>query len=92
MNRFVEAFICHLIGDYVLQNDYIAKTKCTNWYHLLVHSVLYCVPFIFLLELHYIFLLAISHFIIDAAKARYNVIDYKTDQILHYIILLMLII
>lgn len=23
--------ICHLIGDYVLQNDFIAKTKGENW-------------------------------------------------------------
>lgn len=37
--------ICHLIGDYVLQNDFIAKTKGENWYHLLVHCLLYSVPF-----------------------------------------------
>lgn len=26
--------VCHLIGDYCLQSDFIAKTKGQNWYHL----------------------------------------------------------
>ena len=37
--------ICHLIGDYFLQSDFIAKTKGQNWYHLFVHCILYVVPF-----------------------------------------------
>ena len=37
--------ICHLIGDYVLQSDFIATTKGSNWYHLFVHCALYVVPF-----------------------------------------------
>lgn len=39
--------IAHLIGDYVLQSDFIAKTKGENWYHLFVHSALYVVPFLY---------------------------------------------
>lgn len=31
---------CHLIGDYVLQCDFIAKTKGENRYHMLVHCLL----------------------------------------------------
>lgn len=37
--------MCHLIGDYVLQSDFIAKTKGENWYHLFVHCALYVLPF-----------------------------------------------
>lgn len=29
--------LCHLMGDYVLQCDFIAQTKGKNWYHLFVH-------------------------------------------------------
>lgn len=36
--------LCHLIGDYVLQCDFIAQTKGKNWYHLFVHCALYCIP------------------------------------------------
>ena len=51
MNEFFtivfKLLVCHLIGDYVLQTDFIAKTKGENLYHLIVHCVLYTVPFIF---------------------------------------------
>ena len=39
--------LCHLFGDYVLQCDYIAKSKGDNWYHLFVHCALYTLPFCF---------------------------------------------
>lgn len=80
---------CHLVGDYVLQNDFIAKTKGENWYHLIVHCVLYSLPFFVFFgltwQLSFIF---ITHMIIDPLKARYNKINYATDQLLHYIIML----
>lgn len=37
--------VCHLIGDYCLQNDFLARTKGQNWYHLFAHCALYVVPF-----------------------------------------------
>lgn len=84
----LELIFCHLIGDYVLQCDYIAKTKGDNWYHLLVHCVLYCVPFYVVFgltwQLPFVF---VTHVYIDALKARYKKINYITDQILHYIIM-----
>lgn len=70
---------CHLIGDYVLQLDFIAKTKGSNWYHLIVHCLLYCLPF---------YILLLSHIIIDTLKARYNKINYIADQTIHYLMLL----
>ena len=77
--------ICHMIGDYVLQNDFIAKTKGENWYHLIIHSFLYTVPFCICFGFDYkLVWLCVSHFIIDSAKARYETISYRHDQILHY--------
>lgn len=80
--------ICHTIGDYVLQSDFIAKTKGENWYHLFVHSALYCVPFAiaFGLSSAIMFLFA-THVIVDAAKARWHLISYEMDQVWHYIAL-----
>ena len=46
MNKVILLVFCHLVGDYVLQNDFIAKTKGSNWYHLFVHCALYCLPFL----------------------------------------------
>ena len=83
--------ICHLIGDYVLQSDFIATTKGSNWYHLFVHCALYVVPF-------YIFfgfdcrigLLFCLHMIVDPLKARWNKTTYFQDQVIHYVTALIL--
>jgi len=82
---------CHLLGDYVLQVDYIAKTKGENWYHLLVHCILYVLPFRILYgaDLRLVILL-VTHILIDALKARYDKISYAVDQILHICIAVLL--
>ena len=86
IETIVLLIMCHLIGDYVLQIDFIAKTKGENWYHLFVHCALYIVPFYicfgFVWQLAIIF---IAHLIIDPLKARYNKINYWQDQVLHYL-------
>lgn len=89
VKTILELVFCHLVGDYVLQCDFIAKTKGENWYHLLVHCALYVLPFyvVFGLTWQLIFIF-LTHVFIDALKARYKVIDYPTDQILHYVIAL----
>ena len=81
--------LCHLVGDYVLHVDFIAKTKVENLYHLFVHCALYVLPFYIVFgltwQLGFIF---VAHMIIDPLKARYNKINYVTDQILHYVVAL----
>ena len=80
---------CHFMGDYVLQIDFLAKTKGTNWWHLIAHCFLYSLPFavVFGLDLR-IITIVLTHIIVDAAKARYKAIDYVTDQILHLFVAL----
>lgn len=83
---------CHMLGDYVLQTDFLAQTKGKNWYNLIVHCVLYTLPFAFAFgfDIVKISILFVTHIIIDAAKARYHKVNYATDQILHYLISIML--
>lgn len=85
----LKLLFCHLIGDYVLQSDFIAKTKGNNWYHLVVHSLLYCLPLyvLFGLDLRMIFIL-FTHIITDMLKARFNKITYFQDQLMHYMFLM----
>ena len=84
---------CHLIGDYVLQIDFIAKSKGTNIYHLLVHCFLYCVPFYIMFgAIWQLAVLFITHIIIDLLKARYKLIPYWLDQVLHYVVCLLYLI
>ena len=93
INTMILLAICHMLGDYFLQGDFIASTKGKNWYHLIVHCILYIVPFIVVFGLDWrIYILLISHIIIDPLKARYNKITYTQDQILHYLILIIYLI
>ena len=86
--KTLNLIFCHLVGDFVLQSDFIAKTKGENWYHLFVHCMLYSLPFYIVFGACWqIPMIVVSHFIIDAAKARYNQISYVADQCFHFNIL-----
>lgn len=75
---------CHMIGDYVLQTDYLAKTKGDNWWHLIAHCVTYTVPFALAFGMDWrIIALMATHFVIDAWKARWRLIGYVHDQTSH---------
>lgn len=79
---------CHLIGDYCLQSNFIAKTKGENWYHLFIHCFLYTIPFWVSFGCGWsLAALFISHMITDALKARYRKISYPVDQLVHYAVL-----
>ena len=87
IKNIVLIVLCHLIGDYILQCDFIAQTKGKNWYHLFVHCALYCVPFLIVFGFDAkLLLLFASHIIIDPLKCRWNKITYTQDQALHYIV------
>lgn len=89
IDLIIKLLFSHLIGDYVLQCDFIAKTKGDNFYHLLVHCILYCVPFYLFFGADWrLLIVLITHIVIDIMKARYKKINYVTDQILHYIVML----
>ena len=86
MIKIINLILCHLVGDYVLQIDFIAQTKGTNLYHLLVHCLLYCLPFYIVFGLVWQLIpLLILHIGIDLLKERYKMIPYWLDQILHYL-------
>lgn len=91
IETIIKIIFCHLVGDYVLQCDFIAQTKGKNWYHLFVHCALYVLPFYIAFGLDWkLALLFATHIIIDPLKARWNKISYTTDQVLHYAIALIL--
>lgn len=85
--------LCHLVGDYVLQIDFIAKSKGNNVYHLLVHCFLYTLPFYIAFGFVWQLIpLLVLHIVIDLLKARYKLIPYWLDQVLHYLTCLLYLI
>ena len=86
LNTIIRLILCHLLGDYVLQNDFIAKSKGNNLYHLVVHCLLYCLPFYIVFGLTWQLIpVLVLHNIVDLLKARYKLIPYWLDQVIHYI-------
>ena len=63
---FMSIGLAHLIGDYILQNDWMANEKTKRWTPAVIHGVMYTVPFAFITQA-WLALLVIggTHIIID---------------------------
>lgn len=62
--------LCHLVGDYVLQNHWMATRKTQAWGPALVHATLYTTPFLLLTQAWPALLIILgTHAVID----RYRV-------------------
>lgn len=87
--KIFDLIFCHLVGDYVLQSNFLAETKGENPYHLIVHAMLYSLPFYIIFgavwQLPIVFF---SHITVDAFKAHFNKIGYIQDQFFHYVMCL----
>ena len=56
----------HLIGDYIIQNDWMATNKKSSDLHCFIHVITYMIPFAFCgLRWWQFLLIAIQHFIGD---------------------------
>jgi len=88
LHKIFQLVMCHLVGDYVFQSEFMANTKGKNWYHMIVHCLLYTAPFYIVFG--FVWQLAVvllAHLIVDPLKARWKKINYVTDQVIHYLTL-----
>lgn len=70
-----DQILCHFIGDYILQSDWMANNKTKRTVAALAHVSTYCLPFLFLRPSLLAFVVIVgTHFIIDRWRlARYVV-------------------
>jgi len=62
----MDQLICHLVGDYVLQTDWMARNKTSNLSVALVHALVYAAPFVLITGLSWALLVIFgTHVIID---------------------------
>ena len=88
----VYIILCHCLGDYFFQTEYLAINKAKDNYCLFLHCVTYCTPFILKFGLSWkIYFIFFIHIITDASKAKYDLISLTTDQIIHYVVALVFI-
>jgi len=65
--------ILHLLGDYVLQSDWMAQGKVKSFVPALTHALVYSLPFLFLTRSPLaLFVICSTHFLID----RYRLAKY----------------
>lgn len=69
----ITGFLLHLVGDYLLQNDWMAQNKTKEWFPCFVHCLLYSLPFgLIFWQSPLIWGVFLSHYAID----RYRLAQY----------------
>lgn len=69
----MELLLCHLVGDYVLQNQWMADNKTKSWFPAIVHALVYMIPFLFVTQSPIALLVIFgTHAVID----RYRLAKY----------------
>ena len=69
----MEILLAHLIGDYLIQNDWMALNKKKSSFICFIHVITYLIPFLFLsLSWWQLLLIGLQHFIQD----RTNLINW----------------
>lgn len=65
--------VCHLVGDYIIQSDWMASTKTKRSLPALAHAVTYTLPFLFVtMSWKALAFICLTHFLIDRFRlARY---------------------
>lgn len=61
----VYGIILHFVGDYVLQNEWMAANKTRHSFPALVHATIYSLPFLWICPSEYWLILWSTHFFID---------------------------
>jgi hypothetical protein len=70
----MEQLILHLVGDFVLQSDWMARNKVKRLWPALVHVTVYSVPFLLIGSVTAVSVIFVTHLIIDRYRlARYVV-------------------
>lgn len=72
MTEAYTIFLCHFVGDYFTQSDWMALNKNKKTIPCLVHVILYTLCFVPFLSFNALLFVAITHFIID----RFGIVKY----------------
>ena len=65
--------LAHLVGDYILQSDWMASEKTKKWFPAWIHGITYGFPFIFVTQSWMaLAVIVITHVVID----RYRLAKY----------------
>lgn len=70
--------VAHMIGDYLLQSDWMAIKKTSSWLPAIVHAITYGLPFLFLTHnLWALLIITGTHAVIDRYRLAKRVVWIK---------------
>lgn len=106
INLMLFLLLSHFIGDYYLQSQKLSDDKLRSFRSIIIHSLIYLIPFVITVFVYLIsfksaiyfliLIIPIIHFIIDSVKyflRNYNLKEvtvYFCDQVLHILSLYLL--
>jgi hypothetical protein len=76
------ALIAHFVGDYIIQNQWMADTKTSKWFPALVHGFTYTIPFLFATQsIAALLVIALTHAVIDRYRLAKYLIWFKNQLV-----------
>lgn len=70
--------LAHLVGDYVIQTDWMACEKTKRWWPAVAHGVTYTLPYLFVTQSPWALLvIAGTHIVIDRYRLARHVVWVK---------------
>jgi Protein of unknown function (DUF3307) len=85
---------CHFVGDFAFQSTWMSIEKGKSWEVNFYHCATYTATFVLFAHpsLLAIIVLLVTHFIVDALKARYHIINsIWLDQTVHIVTILLIL-
>ncbi len=74
----MDQLICHLMGDYVLQTDWMARTKISSLSAAIVHALVYSLPFTLITGFSWALLVIFAtHVVIDRYRLASHIMRIK---------------
>lgn len=74
------AGLAHMVGDYLIQSDWMAQEKTRRWWPAVAHGVTYCVPFLFVTQsVAALAVIVGTHIVIDRYRLARHVVWFKNQ-------------
>lgn len=70
--KILMGLLLHFVGDYLLQNDWLAQNKTKSNLAAFIHATIYSLPFLFICNNYLWLIVYITHYLID----RYRLAVY----------------
>lgn len=72
--------LAHLVGDYLIQSDWMAQEKTKRWWPAVAHAVTYGIPFLFVTQSPLaLFVIVATHAVIDRYRLARHVVWFKNQ-------------